>query len=518
MDMIRQFIEKNPELKIAGEFVDNGLTGTNFDRPGFAAMMEAVRKGEVNCIVVKDLSRFGRNYLETGNYLERIFPYFDTRFISVTDHYDSFHSGRNDTLLVPLKSILHDAYAKDISKKVSTAIDIRKKSGKYMGKTPPYGYVRSANDRYKLVIQPERARIVRQIFQWRIGGAGPVTIARRLNDMEIPTQLQIRFMEGHGDGKQDALWHGSSVSGILKNPCYLGCIVERKSRNSLFNGNYNRIVPVSEWNLIEHTQEAIVDRDTFYQVQELMQKSLQGKKQQLNESSHRRRTENILSGIVSCGICGSGMHRDSGYFKKDGTLVHYSFLCGHKYLKSGSCVSTSISESDVLECVFQTCKKQLDLLINRKDRIKEIAENVCRSPYYERLKTAVCKLENKKKNLQIKRNELYAGYKEGFLTIKDYEFARDQYEAACAKVEQQIAAAQTEQKEALEAPDEDSGWLKRLSQFKAASSLTKEMCQAMVEKVVIDKETVRVHFSFSSEYERAIAYPAYGKKPYGGLK
>ena len=169
--IIEKYIHKIPELKVIDTFVDNGATGINFERPGFLRMMKAIKKGEINCIVVKDLSRFGRNYLETGNYLEKIFPYLGIRFISVNDHFDSLHSGKNDTLLVPLKSILHDTYVKDISKKVSSTIEIKKKSGKFLGKIPPYGYVRDEKDRYRLRIHSERAEVVRMIFRWRIEGS-----------------------------------------------------------------------------------------------------------------------------------------------------------------------------------------------------------------------------------------------------------------------------------------------------------------------------------------------------------
>lgn len=514
--IIQQFVNKNPDLQIVNQFVDNGQTGTNFDRPGFTAMMDAIRKGNVNCIIVKDLSRFGRNYLETGNYLEKIFPYLGIRFISITDHFDSLHAGKNDTLLIPLKSILHDTYAKDISKKVSTAIDIKKKNGKYMGKIPPYGYVRDINDRHKLVVHSDRAKIVRQIFQWRIEGAGPVTIAHRLNDIKVPTQFQIRYMEGHADGKPNALWHGSAVSDILKNPCYIGCIVERKGSNCLCNGKNHKIIPVSEWNLIENTHTPIIDKKTFYKVQELLEESLYERKRQLEKYSHRQRTDNILSGIVRCGICGRGVHRNGGYFKKDGTLVHYAFLCSNKYIKTGGCTSKSIFEADLLDCVFQACKKQLDLLVNMEGLIEDLSESVRQDPYYGKLKIIVHSLENEQKNLRRRRNELYADYKQGLLTAKDYEFAKDKYLADCDRLENQIVATQKEQKEAQEAPAVNRDWLKRITQFRNVTSLTKEMCKAMVEKVVIYEESVSVHFSFTSEYESAVAYLTHHTKLRGG--
>lgn len=514
--IIQQFIKQNPELHIVDQFIDNGQTGTNFDRPSFTDMMDNVRKGKINCIIVKDLSRFGRNYIETGNYLEKIFPYLNIRFISLMDHFDSLHAAKNDTLIVSLKSILHDTYAKDISQKVSTAIDVKKKSGKYMGKIPPYGYVRDTNDRYKLVIHPERAQIVKQIFQWRIEGFGPVTIAHRLNDMKIPTQFQIRFLEGHADGKPNALWYGSSVLDILKNPCYLGCIVERKSSNSLYKGKNHKIIPTSEWKLIENTHEPIINKEIFYQVRKLLEESLQNKNQQLKKYANRQRTENILRGLVRCGICGGRIHRNGGYFEKDGSLIHYSFSCVNKYIKAKSCSSKAIFEKDLLDCVFQVCKKQLELLIDMEALIADLSETVCHNHSFDRLNLDVRNMENKCQILHRKKNELYADYKEGLISKQEYEFAKEKYEADSYKLEQQITNLHEQQKEIQKVPIVNDDWIKHLIQFKDVTTLTREMCNAMIKEIIIYDDTISIHFAFASEYEKVIAYISHYTKSHGG--
>lgn len=274
--LIEKFMSSKEDLQYIGTYVDNGLTGVNFQRPAFQKLMEVVRKGSINCIVVKDLSRFGRNYIETGEYLEKIFPYLGVRFISINDNFDSLYD--NNSLTISLKGILHDTYAKDISKKVSTALDIKKKSGKFMGKMPPYGYIRSSENRYKLVVHRERARVIIDIFNWRLGGMGVVDIAKKLNEMKIPSQLKLRWIEGHADGKETALWQGSSVMDVLRNPCYIGCIVERKSYNELYKGKRLQIIPPSQWKLIKNTHEAIIDEDTFYGAQKMIGESASKRK------------------------------------------------------------------------------------------------------------------------------------------------------------------------------------------------------------------------------------------------
>ncbi len=513
IEMIEKYISKCQDLKVIHTFVDNGETGTNFERPAFSDMMEEVKKGVINCIVVKDLSRFGRNYLETGNYLEKIFPYLGIRFISVNDHFDSLHDRKSDTLLVPLKSILHDTYAKDISRKVSSAIDIKKKSGKFMGKIPPYGYVRDEQDRYKLCVHTKRAEIIRMIFKWRTEGMGSVSIAHRLNDMAVPTQLQIRFAEGHHDGKEHALWRGSAVVDILKNPCYIGCMVERKGSNLLCKGRENKVIPESEWNLIENTHEPIIDKETFEKVQRLVSESRGKRKQQVADKSYRQRTENILSGMVQCGICGSGVHRDSGYFRKDGSLVHYSFYCSNKYIKTKGCSSRTVDETELHNYIFQACKKQLELLADMKELIDDMIENQKNSRYISSLKQEIRILEDKQQKLRRKRNDLYADFKDGLLTEREYTSTRDKYMADSEQLSIQLQAVNAELQENSQMSDVTTKWISDFICFKDTKKLTKEMCSVMVKKVVLNENSVSIHFAFTDEYEKALAFlDGYGKK------
>lgn len=506
IEVIEQYISKCQDLNVVRIFVDNGETGTDFERPAFLDMMEEVKKGAINCIVVKDLSRFGRNYLETGNYLEKIFPYLGIRFISVNDHFDSLHGRESDTLLVPLKAVLHDTYAKDISRKVSSAIDIKKKSGKFMGKMPPYGYVRDEQDRHKLCVHTERAEIIRMIFRWRMEGMGSVSIAHRLNDMAVPTQLQIRYMEGHHDGKEHALWRGSAVADILKNPCYIGCMVERKGSCLLCKGREDKVIPESEWNLIEDTHEPIIDRETFEKVQGLVLESRRKRKQQVADRSYRQRTENILSGMVRCGICGSGVHRNGGYFRRDGSLVHYSFCCSGKYIKTKGCSSRAIKETELHYSVFLACKKQLELLIDRKERIRDALETAKSSPCLISLKEEIRILEDKQQKLRRKRNGLYTDFKDSLLTEREYTVTRDKYRTDGEQLSSRLQAAYEKIQENSRMPMAETERLRDCIPFQDAKELTKEMCAVMVKKVVLNENSVSIHFAFTDEYEKAFAF------------
>ncbi|MFV0314385.1 MAG: recombinase family protein [Anaerotignum sp.] len=262
-------LEEYHDLHFVEAYIDQGQTGTNFNRPAFSRLMEDIREGNINCVIVKDLSRFGRNYLETGYYLEYVFPYLGVRFLSVNDDFDSNLVDGNDALLLSLKGILHENYAKDISRKVSSAIDIKKKSGKFMNRIPPYGYVVSQKDKYQLEIHTEQSEVIRLIFHWRLEGMGPSLIAKKLNDMKVLTLRNYRYFLGYADGKKESTWHGSTIVNILQNPCYLGCLVERKTQKWLYQGGVFEKIHPSCWNIIKHTHEPIIDEEIFYKVQTL---------------------------------------------------------------------------------------------------------------------------------------------------------------------------------------------------------------------------------------------------------
>ena len=269
IELLKKYIEEKQDLTLKLVFYDNGMTGTNFDRPGFMAMLEEMKKGNINCIAVKDLSRFGRNYVEAGYYLEKIFPFLGVRFISVNDNYDSISVTSNEELALSLKNVCHHIYAKDISRKICTVFEAKKKQGLFLGRFAPYGYKKCENNKYKLEIEEETARVVQNIFKLHLNGMSAFGIARFLNSQGIPSQSKRLFEKGMikgTKGEATSKWSSGSVLGILKNPVYCGCIVERKSDSAYYKGGQKAVIPRSEWRYMKHTHQAIIDKETFEQV------------------------------------------------------------------------------------------------------------------------------------------------------------------------------------------------------------------------------------------------------------
>lgn len=299
-NLLLHFIENDKSLALYGLFCDNGRTGTDFERPEFEKLMEAVKHGEVDCIVVKDLSRFGRNYKETGNYLERIFPFLGVRFIAVNDGFDTLTAERGaDGYLVPLKNLINEVYSKDISKKSGSALATKQKNGDFIGAWAPYGYRKCADDPHKLEPDEATAPVVRQIFQWRVDGMSVTRIAKKLNDSGIPSPSAYLYNTGvcKTEKYNGAVWHIQAVKIILTRQVYIGHMVQGTKRQSFYESRKQYKKPQEEWVIVENTHEPIIDRDTFEKVQEIMRQRNEEYFEKLGRFSYHPR--NHLNYIVN---------------------------------------------------------------------------------------------------------------------------------------------------------------------------------------------------------------------------
>lgn len=508
---LQKYVNEHKEMELIFTYCDNGMTGTNFQRPAFHGMLEAVKSGKINCIVVKDLSRFGRNYMETGNYLENIFPYLGVRFISINDNYDSINATANEKLALSLKNVYHHLYAKDISRKICTLFDVKKKNGLYLGRFAPYGYRKSEQNRYQLEIEEETAAVVSEIFALRMKGMGVIKIAKSLNDRGIPSQsrrlYKIGLLKGT-NGEANALWSGSSVLGILENPVYYGCIVERKSEQAYYKGGRKRAVPKEEWNYIENTHEAIIDKDAFMKVQSMIEESKKSVKEK--RKLNRERTENILKGLVVCGCCQGKMVRDGGYYTKDGKLIRHRFICRRKYLKNTGCSASSITEADLISAVYESIKKQIQLLENLRETQAEYRN---RAKYLNAKDSLANKLKQNRAEimeLESKKLELYQDYKRGLLSENGYVYAQKRVEEQKQSRETMVERLKEQQRQEKQIVKPDTQWIEDILQFQSESCLTGELCLRLINKIVVYQGHIEIHYTFCSEYEQA---PAFLQKP-----
>ena len=273
IELVRQYIDRQADLQLVAVFQDNGQTGTNFEREGFENMMDAAKKGDIGCVVVKDLSRFGRCYIETGNYLDKIFPFMGLRFISVNDGYDNHDpAGGYDSLLISLKSLMSSTYAKDISRKTGASVEMRQQKGEFIGLHAAYGYLKCPEHRGKLVVDPVAAPVVQDIFRWKLEGMSSAGIARKLNALGISAPNKYRFEKGILKSGRNAgvIWQRQTIIKMLQNPVYMGYVSQGKSKQRLYQGLKHRRTGPDEWVNVPDMHEAIIDRETFEAVGKLL--------------------------------------------------------------------------------------------------------------------------------------------------------------------------------------------------------------------------------------------------------
>lgn len=322
--LLRDYVREHfPQAKIS-EFSDDGYSGTNFDRPGVQALLDAVKNAEINCIIVKDFSRFARDYIELGSYLEQIFPFMGVRFISINDKYDSDqYSGNVADIDVNFKNLLYDLYSKDLSIKIKASVRAVKEQGKAVCSTPPFGYTKDPEDRHKFVISEDEAVVVRRLFRMYADGMSTVEIARIFNEERVKPPSQVWMEKGIRVAAPKGgafVWQHSGMLRMLKNRAYVGDLVQgvyecRKIRDD------RRVTDPEKWIVTENHHEPIIDRETFDKVQARFQKS--GRK-------WKRKDHHVLVGRVKCGCCGHNLrHSVSGhpYYWCPGLNIYHMHGC-----------------------------------------------------------------------------------------------------------------------------------------------------------------------------------------------
>ena len=307
-ELIRDFAAERPGLHLVEEYADDGYTGTNFERPGFKRMMEDIKSGKINCIIVKDLSRLGRNYIEMGKYLEQIFPMMGIRFIAINDNYDNANAESNDSdnIVVPFKNLLNDSYCRDISIKVRSQLDMKRRKGEFIGGYAIYGYCKDERNKNRLVVDEYAADVVRSIYRRKLEGMSAQAIAEQLNSENVlaPSEYKrlcgLNYHSGFKAGTH-AKWQAIQVLRILKNEVYTGTMVQGRRQKINYKIKKIRDVEESGWIRVPNMHEAIIPQKLFDTVQEVLKLDTCASKGQ--------QTVNLFSGIVRCGGCGQNMVR-----------------------------------------------------------------------------------------------------------------------------------------------------------------------------------------------------------------
>lgn len=412
--LLKSYVDADQELTCYGEYVDDGYSGTNFDRPGFRQMIRDVELGNVNCVIVKDLSRFGRDYIETGKYLERYFPERGIRFISIADDIDSERQVYD--MLLPIKNIFNEQYARDISRKVKTAMNTKQRAGEFIGAFPSYGYRKDADDKNHLVPDPCAAAVVRRIFGMYNEGYGKNSIAKILNEEAIlcPSEYKKANGEHYRNSRKlnsTSYWTYSTIHKILQNEMYIGTMVQGK-KTQWRNGK-QRVRERENWVVVPGTHEAIITKEVWENTQILLKR-----RARLPDFEGKAGT---FAGFLKCGDCGRAL------VKKEGKQVYY--CCG-TYVRAGKkfCTPHKIS----LQTLEKLVEEELELLIREvhptEEWILSCLEEEKQTEQEAETERYRIQTETEFRNCEIRRRELYEDYKEGLITKEEYVKYREEVE------------------------------------------------------------------------------------------
>lgn len=499
-DLIRAFLADKPEICICGEFVDDGYSGADFNRPSFKRMVSQIEAGQIDCVVVKDLSRFGRNFVESGRYIDQIFPAMGIRFIAVNDHYDSVN-GRtsSDRILIPFKNLINDAFCRDISIKVRSQLEIKRKKRDFIGSFAVYGYQKSPEDRHKLIVDDYTAGIVKDIFRWKLEGASQQSIADRLNERGVLSPMEYKRFCGlsYQSGFQvnpKSRWTAVTVGRILRNEFYIGTLVQGKRTTPNHKVKKTIVKPSGEWVRVENSHPPIIDREDFLAVEKLL---LQDTRVAPNEQEVY-----LLSGLVFCGDCGQNMVRNS-VCQKGKTYVYY--MCGNNRTNH-ACSSHRISEKLLEESVFLSLKQHIDNIADMGQILAYLETLPYHQAEVEKADIQRMKCQEESERYRRLKSSLYESLAEGLIDKAEYLEMKAIYDAKL----QEALAAEAKMKEEMEGllknHSANTFWIERFKQHQNLEKLTRHIAVILIERIEVYEDCrIAIRFKYQDSYERVLA-------------
>ena len=500
-ELLRSYAESHPELEVVDEYVDDGYTGTNFDRPAFSRIMQDCEAGRINCIVVKDLSRLGRNFIGMGKLMERVFPQKGIRLIAINDNYDNAkENSAADDVVVPFKNLLNDSYSRDISTKIRSQLAVKCRRGEFIGNYAPYGYQKDERNHNHLVVDDYAASVVRDIFQWRMDGMSAQRIADKLNHSGVLSPSEYKrlaagtYRSGFRSGEK-AKWQATQIIRILTNEIYLGTMVQGKRQKVNYKVKKIRDVAPENWIRVRETHEAIITQQLFDTVQEVIKLD--------TCAGEGQETVHLFSGIVECGSCHQSMVRRMT--SKNGK--RYFYLHCSTYKNHGGCTSHIISESKLYDVVLKALQQEIAAISKIEDRLHEIDQIPRDQRKIKSFHNQIAMLEKEMEKYTELRRQLYEDMTSGIVDKEEYlEFNRT--------FTQKIEAAQDSQREArrqmellLNIEVSQLPWIEMFKKYQNLQELNRRILVELIEKIiVIDKTQIVIRFRFQEQIDSVLTY------------
>lgn len=497
--LLRSALKSYPEIEVRSVFKDDGWSGVNFNRPGFQKMMQKIYDGEIDCVVVKDLSRLGRNHTETGKYITRVFPALGVRFIAVNDRVDTADiTSDMDNIIIPFKDLLNDSYARDISMKIRSAVAVKRAAGEFGGAFHPYGYLIDPKDKNHYVVDEEAADVVRKIYRWSFDGMGNLEIVRRLNQLHIlpPSEHKKKQSAGEGYVPGDVKWNIFQVGRILRNDVYTGTLRLGKTTTPNYKVKKTIFIPEEEQHVFPDAHEAIIPKAEF----ELMQDVL----------SRDFRVNNLgskgfvypMTGFVYCAGCGASMTIKTSHAKGK----HYRYyVCADNKKDHNVCSPHSVRFEHLTEVVLKALNANLRVLVEAEKVVGENEVELLTHPEIERIQIRIGKILEKKYEVIEFIKGLERDWQDGILTEAEYQDLKAEYEKEVETLQADAARLEQEKSNQVDVQMGNMYWIRKYKDEGKLTELTRRAVITFIDRIEVkDAEHIKIKFRFGDEYKAAL--------------
>lgn len=498
-DLIRHFLSDKPEIQLVEEHIDDGYSGATFDRPAFQKMIEDVRAGKVNCIIVKDLSRFGRNFIEAGRYIDQFFPEYGVRFIAINDNFDSARGrSQSDNVLLPFLNLVNDAFCRDISIKVRSQLEIKRKKGDFIGSFAVFGYLKNPNDRHKLILDEFAANVVRDIFKWKIDGASQQRIADRLNERGVLSPMEYKRYCGmsYRSGFQrnpKAKWTAVAVGRILRNEFYIGTLVQGKRTTPNHKVKKTIDKPSEEWVRIEHNHEPVVSTGEFAMVQRLLSQD--------TRVAPEKETVSLFSGLIFCGDCGQNMVKNG--VCKGGKTYSYYMCCQNRTTKG--CSSHRIPEQTVIDSTLLSLKQHITNIVRMENILKLIDHLPLQRIEVQKADAQLQKRQEEIERCQKLKTTLYESLTDGLIDKQEYLELKALYDTKMLEAETAKLKLSEELDDILQNRTNEAVWIQMFKQYQNIEQLNRRIAVTLIDKILVFEDCrLEIHFQYGENYERTL--------------
>lgn len=496
--LVQEYAARN-EIIIVDEAIDDGYTGTNYDRPGFKYVLECLENKKANTVIVKDLSRLGREHIETGRYLEMVFAEMGVRFIAINDSFDTNNRNSSDELLVPMKNIMNEQYCRELSKKLRAQFKIQRENGEFINNYAPYGYMRDPEDKHHLIIDENTAEVVVGIFELCLKGYSPNRIAKYLNEHDIMSPFEYKktvsnYKSGF-KGAGEGVWNHVTVRRILQNTVYTGELCQGKTTTVSFKVKKLKKLDRDEWSITEDAHEPIISKFLFEVVQKVLERDIR--------VSDRDQEVQPLAGFIFCGDCGSAMTRSN---VKRGDKVFNYYRC-NTYKRSKGCTLHNLSQELIEGIVLRGIKTQLQILVDINDVISEVDSQTINAAKLKKVEKLIAQKEEELEKSQNASMKLYESYVEEIISREDYKTMKQKYTVRIQETQNAIKFLEADKIRIETNKSETTSWIGRYLKYYELENLTHEAVAVLIDRVdVYEDKRVHITFNFEDQLEELKKY------------